>query len=285
MQHEGCVVTVTDPNDDQFTANEGTDHHQLEQLKPQVQSRSRKTDHETSRVDNHYKPVRLYDATSGHMREDYWPMASRMLNGTHSANFISDLRQLNIRVVPKEVMRLIRRRYLSSLNNSSTASSRIEQISLEASLLAKWLVAFDVYARVINVARPHYQRYLDAENNLAKILGDVRSKHQQIEYIQEDLDQLADNIKQQVNLKSGLANSMEHCRLQAVQASRTRNELVNKRDKLRLNLISIDRKRSKLFSRCLLRVTRLIYINSIARCDDKIIVDRLIRTILRDDDS
>lgn len=202
-------------------------------------------------------PVRTFDAVKGQVIEDYWPIANRMINGTHSMKFIHDLKTLDKKSIPNQLMRLIRRRYLSSHLFNLEA---IEKVSHECALLAKWLIAVDVFDRVINVVKPNYSRYMDSERDLSGIFSEVASRRKQIELVSVELQRLEDSSTTKLANRVSLAESLNECRRQLSQTEATRSELLQKKARAEKRLENYVRRQRKLDNKCLLEAANLVYL-------------------------
>lgn len=216
-------------------------------------------------------PERRINFVSGQIIEDFWPLAWRTINGVHSSKFLADLRQLDKRKIPTETMRLIRRKYLSEFHLET-----IERISREAALLARWLVAVDVFDRVINMVRPNYKRYLEADRCLGELLLEVSSRRLGIESIERNLELIQDSISSKVNQRVSLIDLLNECSRQASSMLATRTELTLKLDKLRRRQHELTLKRGQLVNRCFWRAFRLVYLDAL-RFEDHNQLVQLIR--------
>lgn len=229
-----------------------------------------------SRHHQHLEPERHFDAVRGLIIEDYWPVASRMLIGTHSSRFISDLRRVDKKTIPASVMLLIRRRYLAS---SSFNVRLIEKISRECALLAKWLIAVDVFDRVINVVRPNYHAYMESEKRLSELLFEVDNRRHEIEAIGVELQQMEDSFEIKVNHKMALVDSLDQCKSQLKRMEGTRLELIKRRLASRNELARFKRRRRRLASRCLMRAAKTVYVEAMRTEEQKPMIDLLKRTL------
>lgn len=216
------------------------------------------------------EPNRHFDAVRGLIIEDYWPVASRMLIGTHSSRFISDLRRVDKKTIPVSVMQLIRRRYLSS---NCFNVRLIEKVSRECALLAKWLIAVDVFDRVINVVRPNYHAYMESEKKLSELLFEVDNRRHEIEAIGVELQQMEDSFEIKVGHKMALVNSLDQCKSQLQQMEATRIELIQRRSDSCNKLTRFERKRRQLAERCLRGAARVVYVEAMRIEEQKPMMD------------
>lgn len=245
----------------------------LDETKNQTQQVSPQTIHNHNQnKQTTLEPERRFDALHGKILEDYWPVASRMLNGTHSCRFLSDLRRVDKKSIPSSVMRLIRRKYLSS---SKFNLRFIEKVSHECALLAKWLIAVDVFDRVINVVKPNYKCYIEAERKLAELLGEVNNRRRQIESISNELQQMEDSFEIKVKNKMSLTSSLDECKLKLEQMESTKEELLERQSICARELDKFESKRLKLASRCLLSSARTVYIEAMRPDERKPMTDLL----------
>lgn len=223
-----------------------------------------------------FEPERRLDLLHGIIVEDYWPVASRMLNGTHSCKFLSDLRKVDKKSIPSNLMRLIRRKYLSS---SKFNLRFIGKVSHECGLLAKWLIAVDVFDRVINVVKPNYKLYIESEKNLGELLSEVSSRRREIENISSELQRMEDLFEIKVKHKMKLASSLDECAKQLKELGFTQRELIKKQSNYSMELTRFKRKRLKLASKCLLSSAETVYIEALPIEERKPMTD-LIRALV-----
>lgn len=216
---------------------------------------------------------RVIDFVTGQIIEDYWPVAWRTLNGVHSSKLLADLRRADKKTIPPDTMRTIRRKYLS---RSEFNLRSIERISRECALLARWLIAIDVFDRVINVVRPNYAKYLESERCLGQLFQEVHSKRCQIDNIGRELELIHDTIQSKVKQRVTLTDLLDECSQQWRQIRTTRLELGTKKQELTNKLARLERKRCKLINRCFWRSIKLVYLGAL-RAEDRRPVGELIR--------
>lgn len=207
------------------------------------------------------EPERHFDALNGRVRLDYWPAARRQLMGTHSSRFLADLRALDKRTIPSHLMRLIRRNYLS---REHFRLPLIERVSREAALLARWLIAVDVFDRVINVVRPNYARYVDAERQLASLLAELSARGRQIEAIGFELQRTDESARDQLSKRVSLVDSLEQADRQLVQVRQSRARLHQMLIGCRTRLDRLERKQRRLVHRCLATASATVYIDALS---------------------
>jgi hypothetical protein len=212
---------------------------------------------------------RRCDPMSGQIVEDYWPIAWRTLNGLHSCRLIDDLRRLNQGArLPSQTMALIRRKYL---RRPEFQLAKIERYSKEAGQLARWLLAVDVFERVISVVRPNYEEYLRAEADLAGALSSVGQKRSQIETIGRELERMQDSIGRQVGRRVRLVELLDDCVQGSQRLAGTRSELAQEERKLKLKLERLQAKMASLPQASLWTSVRLIYLDALPRADAPLI--------------
>lgn len=211
------------------------------------------------------EPERRFDSLTGSILTDYWPAANRMLNGVHSVRFVGDLRQVGKRNLPVDTMRLIRRQYLSS---PLFELSAIERVSADAARLARWLIAVDVFDRVIKVVKPNYKRYLEAEQRLSHLLGLVESRQRELELVERDLRRMDDSYQRKLGRKVAIADALDQCRRQLEQMQPSQTQLELKRRQFGRQLRRLRANESRLSSRCLLDAAKMVYLDSMP-CQDE----------------
>lgn len=219
---------------------------------------------------------RRFDAVRGLMVSDYWPAACRMLNGQHSSKFFADLKKVSKDRIAPEVMRLIRRRYLSSARFKLTF---IGNVSRECACLARWLIAVDVFDRVINVVRPNYRQYVEAEQRLAELLADVTGQRRQIDSIEVELRHLEDLFKAKLSHKTSLGDLLAECKHKLQRVESTRSELRLRRETFAKDLDRLSRRRDRLASHCCLEAAEVIYVHPVRSADAR--AGESLRQILR----
>lgn len=223
------------------------------------------------------QPDRHFDALTGRMLVDYWPSANRMLNGTHHIRFIQDLRQVSQRNLPVELMHLIRREYLSSpLFNLSS----IGRVSADAAQLARWLIAVDVFDRVIKVVKPNYSRYLVSEKRLNQLLSQVESRRHQLELVEKDLRRMEESYQRKIGRKVALSEALDQCRRQLDQVEGSRAELEAKKHEFKRQLRRLLAKENRLASKCLYDSAKIVYLESIPSEEERSRALNLLRALL-----
>ena len=204
--------------------------------------------------------MRKFDPLSGHILEDYWPIAWRTLNGLHSFQLLKDLRQrVNGHLVEARIMRLIRRKYLARKEFSVRA---IENISKDCAHLARWLLAVDVFNRVLEVVRPNYAQYLKSEREVGEQLASLTKRRQQIEQISERLDQSGLEIRERIRQKNSLVELVADCSQQSAKIQTVRLSLGARHERLKRKLANIEAKCLRLVSESAQRAAHFLFIGN-----------------------
>jgi len=203
-------------------------------------------------------PVRHFDPVSGLMTEDYWPVAWRTLNGLHSSRLLNDLRNyVNGRMIDRKIMITIRRKYLSRKEFSVES---IGKISRDCAALARWLLAVDVYNRVLEVVKPSYLDYLKSEEDLRDSLEELLVKRQQIDQLGGHLERTDAAIKEQIRNRNDLVDLLTDCSQHLQRVSGIQIELKQKEEHLIRQLAIHQRRQSNLIRNSAIKAANCILI-------------------------
>lgn len=223
------------------------------------------------------EPERRFDSLTGLIVEDYWPAAYRMLNGIHSVKFVYNLRSVSSRNLPVQLMRLIRRKYLSS---PLFQLSHIERVSEDAAHLARWLIAVDVFDRVIQVVKPNYAHYLESEKRSSKLMEQVEKRRLQLELMAKELHQMDKSYERKISRKMAFSEALDQCRKQVSQVQDCSLELKDKRAHLELHLRRLGESERRLPDKCLVNAAKIVYLESLGSFEERQLGARLLEASL-----
>lgn len=105
------------------------------------------------------KAIRVKDAASGKMVDDYWEASKKMLM---ESDFLQSLRDFDRDNIPAKIIEKIK----PYVNNPEFEPSKILQASKAAYGLCCWVRAMEAYDRVAKVVGPKKQKLGEAEQEL-----------------------------------------------------------------------------------------------------------------------
>ncbi|XP_042748771.1 dynein axonemal heavy chain 7-like [Lagopus leucura] len=117
------------------------------------------------------KADRIPDPTgSGRKIEDFWGPAKRLLG---DIRFLQSLHEYDKDNIPPAYMAIIRKQYLT---NPEFVPDKIRNASTAAEGLCKWVIAMDVYDKVIKNVAPKKLKLNEAEGELKIAMDGLRKK-------------------------------------------------------------------------------------------------------------
>ncbi|XP_076804480.1 dynein axonemal heavy chain 3-like isoform X3 [Clavelina lepadiformis] len=159
------------------------------------------------------KPERKTDG-SGRAVDDYWPAAKKMLG---DLKFLDSLRDYDKDNIPIHVMKKIRERFIGDTNFRPEI---IRNVSSACEGLCSWVLAIEVYDRVAKVVAPKRQSLLEAEDDLAREMGLLQVKRNELQEVTDKLELLNDNLRDKMAEKKRLEDNIELTKVKLIRAEK-----------------------------------------------------------------
>lgn len=222
------------------------------------------------------QPDRKFDSLTGKICLDYWRPALKMIQA-NGVNFLDDLKRLDKKSIPPEVMQLIRERYLQSsqLNLHSLAS-----VSVECQLLAKWLHAVDIFDRVINVVKPNYKLYVESEKKLSELLTDLNNRRHKIDKVNQKLQRVHDVLQKKIRYQCNLARSVNDCQSQLTNIDKLKQDLLAQIDTWTKEMDDLNQVLNTSLGDTLLQAAYTVYVRPMSSSDRILCLIELQRGLL-----
>uniref|UniRef100_A0A8V0Y274 Dynein axonemal heavy chain 7 n=1 Tax=Gallus gallus TaxID=9031 RepID=A0A8V0Y274_CHICK len=152
------------------------------------------------------KADRIPDPTgSGRKIEDFWGPAKRLLG---DIRFLQSLHEYDKDNIPPAYMAIIRKQYLT---NPEFVPDKIRNASTAAEGLCKWVIAMDVYDKVIKNVAPKKLKLNEAEGELKIAMDGLRKKQADLKEIQDKLAVLQQTLESKNQEKADLENQVDLC--------------------------------------------------------------------------
>ncbi|NXJ14869.1 DYH7 protein, partial [Odontophorus gujanensis] len=152
------------------------------------------------------KADRIPDPTgSGRKIEDFWGPAKRLLG---DIRFLQSLREYDKDNIPPAYMAIIRKQYLT---NPEFVPDKIRNASTAAEGLCKWVIAMDVYDKVIKNVAPKKLKLNEAEGKFKIAMDGLRKKQADLKEVQDKLAVLQQTLESKKQEKVDLENQVDLC--------------------------------------------------------------------------
>uniref|UniRef100_A0A669QA40 Dynein axonemal heavy chain 7 n=1 Tax=Phasianus colchicus TaxID=9054 RepID=A0A669QA40_PHACC len=149
------------------------------------------------------KADRIPDPTgSGRKIEDFWGPAKRLLG---DIRFLQSLHEYDKDNIPPAYMAVIRKQYLT---NPEFVPDKIRNASTAAEGLCKWVIAMDVYDKVIKNVAPKKLKLNEAEGELKIAMDGLRKKQADLKEVQDKLAVLQQTLESKKQEKTDLENQV-----------------------------------------------------------------------------
>ncbi|XP_063226606.1 dynein axonemal heavy chain 3 [Bacillus rossius redtenbacheri] len=160
------------------------------------------------------KPDRRPDPGGRGYVDDYWGPSLRMLA---DLKFLENLRTLNKDNIAPQIMKKIRERYIP---DPEFKPERVRGASTACEGLCRWLIAIEVYDRVIKMVAPIKERLAVAEAEYAKLVAKLEEKEASLREVQDRLQALSDQLAVETKNKKELEDEIESTIQQLSRAER-----------------------------------------------------------------
>uniref|UniRef100_A0A669PU78 Dynein axonemal heavy chain 7 n=1 Tax=Phasianus colchicus TaxID=9054 RepID=A0A669PU78_PHACC len=133
------------------------------------------------------------------------PTAKRLLG---DIRFLQSLHEYDKDNIPPAYMAVIRKQYLT---NPEFVPDKIRNASTAAEGLCKWVIAMDVYDKVIKNVAPKKLKLNEAEGELKIAMDGLRKKQADLKEVQDKLAVLQQTLESKKQEKTDLENQVDLC--------------------------------------------------------------------------
>ncbi|XP_071449339.1 dynein axonemal heavy chain 3-like [Hetaerina americana] len=152
------------------------------------------------------KPERKPDPMgSGKMIEDFWGPSQKLLG---DLKFLDSLKTYNKNNIAPPIMKRIRERFIP---DRDFRPEKIKTVSNACEGLCKWVLAMEVYDRVIKIVAPKQAKFKEAEAELAAQMATLEEKRAQLQKVTDKLQALNDEFAAMTKKKKDLEENIDIC--------------------------------------------------------------------------
>ncbi|XP_025190774.1 dynein heavy chain 7, axonemal [Melanaphis sacchari] len=145
---------------------------------------------------------------------DYWGPSKRILG---DINFLQRLKEYDKDNIPSQIMAIIRKTYLPDPNFKPLI---VAKASSAAEGLCKWIIALDMYDKVIKVVAPKKEKLEIANAEYEATMAILEEKRNEVRQLQERLDSLKDRLLETVLNKEKLLAEVALCESKLIKAEK-----------------------------------------------------------------
>jgi len=145
---------------------------------------------------------------------DYWGPSKRILG---DINFLQRLKEYDKDNIPSQIMAIIRKTYLPDPNFKPPI---VAKASSAAEGLCKWIIALDMYDKVIKVVAPKKEKLEIANAEYEATMTILEEKRNEVRQLQERLDSLKDRLQETVLNKEKLLAEVALCESKLIKAEK-----------------------------------------------------------------
>ncbi|KAI5636077.1 dynein heavy chain and region d6 of dynein motor domain-containing protein [Phthorimaea operculella] len=151
-------------------------------------------------------PDRIPDPNNpGKKIMDYWGPSKKVLG---DMQFLDSLRNFDKDNIPVEVMKKIRKEYLS---HKDFKPHIIAKSSSAAEGLCKWIIAMDMYDAVAKVVAPKKRKLEEAEREFAETMAILEEKKATVARLEARLQELNEALEEAMIKKKALEDEVQLC--------------------------------------------------------------------------
>ncbi|VVC44482.1 Dynein heavy chain, domain-2,Dynein heavy chain domain,Dynein heavy chain, P-loop containing D4 domain,P- [Cinara cedri] len=145
---------------------------------------------------------------------DFWGPSKRILG---DINFLQRLKEYDKDNIPSQIMTIIRKTYLPDTNFKPPI---VAKASSAAEGLCKWIIALDMYDKVIKVVAPKKEKLEIANSEYEATMAVLEEKRNEVRQLQERLDSLKDRLEETVLNKEKLLAEVALCQSKLIKAEK-----------------------------------------------------------------
>lgn len=132
-------------------------------------------------------------------------------------NFLQKLKEYDKDNIPSQIMAVIRKTYLPDPNFKPAI---VAKASSAAEGLCKWIIALDMYDKVIKVVAPKKEKLEIANAEYEVTMEILEQKRNEVRQLQERLDSLKDRLEETVLNKEKLLAEVVLCEKKLLKAEK-----------------------------------------------------------------
>lgn len=132
-------------------------------------------------------------------------------------NFLQRLKEYDKDNIPSQIMAIIRKTYLPDPNFKPPI---VAKASSAAEGLCKWIIALDMYDKVIKVVAPKKEKLEIANAEYEATMAILEEKRNEVRQLQERLDSLKDRLEETVLNKEKLLAEVALCESKLIKAEK-----------------------------------------------------------------
>lgn len=145
---------------------------------------------------------------------DYWGPSKRLLG---DLNFLQKLKDYDKDNIAPQIMATIRKTYLPDPNFKP---SIIAKASSAAEGLCKWIIALDMYDKVIKVVAPKKEKLEVANAEYEATMAVLEEKRKEVKELQDRLDSLKERLEETILNKEKLLMEVALCESKLLKAEK-----------------------------------------------------------------
>lgn len=146
--------------------------------------------------------------------QDYWGPSKRVLG---DMNFLQKLKDYDKDNITVQVMSTIRKIYLPQPNFKPSV---VAKASSAAEGLCKWIIALDIYDKVVKDVAPKKAKLEKANAEYEATMAILNEKRNEVKELQEKLDILKDRYDETMSNKEKLFAEVELCKSKLLKAEK-----------------------------------------------------------------
>ncbi|GMH33280.1 hypothetical protein BSKO_01114 [Bryopsis sp. KO-2023] len=201
------------------------------------------------------KPIRVKDANSGKMVDDFWEASKKMLM---ESDFLQSLRDFDKDNIPLKIVEKIR----PYVNNPEFEPSKILQASKAAYGLCCWVRAMEAYDRVAKLVGPKKQKLGEAEQELEVVMSALRTKQAELQEVLDKLAALDADLQEKKAKKARLEAEVELCTVKLERAQKVISGLGGEKSRWTAAAESLGIQFTRLTGNVLLAAGQIAYLGA-----------------------
>lgn len=151
------------------------------------------------------KPARIPDPSTGRRILDYWGPSQRLLG---DMNFLQQLKDFDKDHIKPEIMAKIRSEYLT---HKDFKPNIVAKASSAAEGLCKWIIAMDLYDKVVKIVAPKKAKLEEAEREYAATMAILQEKKDLVAGLEAKLEKLNEALTEATTKQKSLQDSVDLC--------------------------------------------------------------------------
>ncbi|KAK9884326.1 hypothetical protein WA026_005276 [Henosepilachna vigintioctopunctata] len=160
------------------------------------------------------KPDRRPDPTTGRMTMDYWGPSKKILG---DINFLQGLKDFDKDHIKPEIMGRIRKEFLP---HPDFKPHIVAKASSAAEGLCKWIIAMNLYDKVIKIVAPKKEKLQKAEAEFAQTMAILDQKRNELQNLEEALADLNEKLEEAIKKQTELQDNVNLCNDKIVRAKK-----------------------------------------------------------------